>query len=119
MKNIKILISPIVYLMSFNLIEFFISIIIKIILMFDIKFSYIYIHKHSHCRPSKKNLKNKKKFWSMPLIIGHDSLFIDDVLRTSLRTEKDEIPVGAQLDPIGEKVKVHNKLSMPTKVRGQ
>lgn len=54
MKNIKILISPIVYLMSFNLIEFFISIIIKIILMFDIKFSYIYIHKHSHCRPSKK-----------------------------------------------------------------
>lgn len=40
------------------------------------------------------------------------TLFIDDVLRTSLRTEKDEISVGAQLDPIGEKVKVHNKLSL-------
>lgn len=66
MKNIKILISPIVYLMSFYLIEFFISIIIKIILIFDIKFPYIYTQTFTLSSFKKKILKIKKNSGQCP-----------------------------------------------------
>lgn len=43
MKNMEILMPPVVYLMSFHPMEFLVSIVIRIILMFGLKFSYIKI----------------------------------------------------------------------------